>query len=152
MRLDLGEESALLHQRDDRLARLETVEALQSAQTSRCPAVGSSPAWEVLVLDDVDGCIHGHDVDRRQPVPTSDLEFVEVMRGVIFDGAGSLLRVRILVGDDQDPAADQRQDDVLADEVPVALVLRVDGHACVAQHRLGSGVATVMKVEGSSGS
>ncbi len=43
-----------------------------------------------------------------------------------------------VVGDDRDAAAGQRQLDLGADEVPVALVVRVDGDRGVTEHRLGA--------------
>ena len=52
--------------------------------------------------------------------------------------ARALLRVGIFVGDDRDAAADERQDRELADQVLVALVLGMNGHGHVAEHRLGT--------------
>ena len=57
------------------------------------------------------------DVDRRQLVPPADLEVVEVVRGRDLDRAGALLGIGVFVGDDRDAPADQRQDDVLADQI-----------------------------------
>ena len=66
----------------------------------------------------------------------ADFEVVEVVRRGDLHRAGAGLRVGIVVGDDLQLAADQRQDGVLADEVLVALVVRMDRDAGVAQHRL----------------
>ncbi len=66
-----------------------------------------------------------------------DLEIVEVVRWGDLDRAGALLRIGIFIGDDRDAPSDQRQDRVPADEMPVALVLRVHGDRRVAEHRLG---------------
>jgi hypothetical protein len=72
-------------------------------------------------------------------VPPADLEVVEVVGRRDLDGTRALLRVGVAVGDDRNPPADQRQDDVAADEVGIALVLGVDGDRGVAEHRLGPG-------------
>ena len=64
----------------------------------------------------------------------ADFEIVEIVRRRDLDRAAALFRIGIFVGDDRDPAADQRQDEVLADEMREALVLGMDGNAGVAEH------------------
>jgi hypothetical protein len=76
-----------------------------------------------------------HD-DGREPVAAPHLEVVRVVRGRDLERAGAELRVDVLVGDDRDLAADERQHGHLADQVRVAAVLRVDGHRDVAEQRL----------------
>ena len=56
-------------------------------------------------------------VDERQFVAPADLEIVEVVRRRDLHRAGALLRIGILVGDDRNAAADERQDRVLADQM-----------------------------------
>ena len=82
----------------------------------------------------------------------ADLEIVEVVRGRDLDRAGALLRVGIFVGDDRNSAADERQEDVLADQMPVALVVRMDRDAGVAEHRFGPRRRDRDEVAGFSGS
>ena len=77
--------------------------------------------------------------DRVECVPTSDLEIVEVVAGGDLDRAGALLGIGILVGDDRDAAADDRQEHVAAMQVAEPLVVGMDRDAGVAQHRLGPG-------------
>ena len=97
----LGAEQALLAQRrDDRLLRLgrgQPGEALPRL-------LGHPP-----VLAD-------HD-DLLEPVRAADLEVVGVVAGGDLQRPGAELGVDVLVGDDRQPAADQRQDAVLADQV-----------------------------------
>ncbi len=69
----------------------------------------------------------------------ADREVVRVVRRGHLDGAGAELRVDVRVGDDRDGPVGQRQLDPLADEVRVPLVVRVDGHGGVTEHRLGAG-------------
>ena len=77
-------------------------------------------------------------VDERQLVPAPHLEVVEVVRGCDLDRAGALLRIGIFIGDDCNAPADQRQNGVLADELPVALVLGMYRNRHVAEHGLGT--------------
>ena len=69
-------------------------------------------------------------------MPPADLEIVEVVRRRDLDRAGALLRIGILVGDDRNAPPDQRQDRVLADQIPVALILGMHRDGGVAEHRL----------------
>ncbi len=77
-------------------------------------------------------------IDEPQLMPLADLEIVEVMRGRDLHRARALLGVRIFVGDDGDQAADQRQAHILADQLRVALILRMHGDRRVAEHGLGT--------------
>ena len=78
------------------------------------------------------------DVDLGEVVALADLEVVEIVRRGDLHRAGAGFRIGIAVGDDLQPAADQRQDGVLADDILVALVIGMDGNAGVAEHRLGA--------------
>ena len=69
----------------------------------------------------------------------ADLIVVRVVRRGDLDDAGAELHVDIVVADNRDLAANQRQDDRLADEIPVALVLGVDRNGGIAEHRLRTG-------------
>jgi hypothetical protein len=55
-------------------------------------------------------------VDHREIVAAADLEVVEVVGRRHLDRAGPGFGIGVVVGDDGDAAADQRQDDVAADE------------------------------------
>ena len=55
----------------------------------------------------------------------ADLEVVGIVTGRDLERAGAELGIDVLVGDDRQPALDQRQDRVPADDVRVALVVRV---------------------------
>ena len=117
------------------LARGEAVDAVQFfRELSR--AFGQS-AQIVLVVDEREAALAIEHVDLRQAVPLADLEVVEVVRRRDLDRAGSLLGIGVVVADDRDAAADQRQDDVLADQMPDPLVVRMDRNGGVAEHGLG---------------
>ena len=66
----------------------------------------------------------------------ADVEVVEGLRRRDLHRAGALLGVGVRIGDDGDRPADQRQPHALADEMRVALVLRMHGDAGIAEHRL----------------
>ena len=51
-------------------------------------------------------------IDQRQIVPLADLEIVEVMRRRDLHRAGAFFRIGVVVADDRNAAADQRQDRV----------------------------------------
>src|SRR4051794_29857987 len=76
-------------------------------------------------------------VEGIQSMPPPDLEIVEIVRGRDLHRAGALLGVGVFVGHDRDGPSDEGQDGAAADQIAVALVVRVDGDARVAQHRLG---------------
>ncbi len=120
VRLDLLDEALGLERGHDALARLETVQ----------------PA-ERLGHRLVQARIGGHDVDRLEAVAFADLEIVEVMRRRDLHRARAGGGIGIVVGDDPDAPAHERQDRVLADEILVALVGGVHRDAGVAEHRLG---------------
>ncbi len=79
--------------------------------------------------------------DRQagQLVTLADLEVVRVVRGGHLDGAGAEGRIHMGIGDDRDATPGQRKFDIRADEVPVALVVRMNGDGGVAEHGLGPG-------------
>ena len=67
----------------------------------------------------------------------ADLEVVGVVRRRHLDRTGAEGRVDVVVGDDRDPPAGERQLDLDADQVLVASVVRVHGDGGVAEHGLG---------------
>jgi len=72
-------------------------------------------------------------------VSLPDLEVDGVVGGRHLERPGPELAVHGLVGDHGDPSVQKGQDDRSSDEVSVALVVGVDGHGGVAQHRLRAG-------------
>ena len=79
------------------------------------------------------------DVDHRQRVTLADFVVVEVVRRRDLDAAAAERRIAVVVGDDRHQAAGERQPDLLADEMLVALVGGVYRDGSVAQHRLWTG-------------
>src|SRR5690606_17515426 len=119
---------------NDLLARDEAVEAGVFGRQAAVD-LGVDAAIDVEHLR---GGQHGgvlvEDVDQRQVVALADFIVVEVVGRGDLHAAGAELGVAVVVGDDRDAAAHQRQLDVAADQRLVALVFRVHGHGGVAEH------------------
>lgn len=79
------------------------------------------------------------DVQQWQVVALADFIVVEVVSRGDLHAAGTELGVAVVVGDDRDAAADQRQFDELADQCLVAFVVRVDRNGCVTQQGFRTG-------------
>ncbi len=119
VRLLATEQSLLAERRQHRLLRLLGRQAREPF-----PRLGCHPP----VLAD-----HRHLV---QTVRATELEVIRVVAGGDLQGAGGELGVHVVVGDHRQAAAHQRQDAVLADQLPVALIGRVHRNGRVGQHRL----------------
>ncbi len=78
------------------------------------------------------------DVDERQVVAAPHLVVVEVMGRRDLHGPGAELALHVLVGDDRQAPAEERQDRLAADQRPVAIVVGVHRHRRVAEDRLGA--------------
>ncbi len=68
----------------------------------------------------------------------ADLEVVGVVPGRDLQRTGAELRLDVLVGDDLQPAPNERQDRALADQALIALIVGVHGDRRVGEHRLRS--------------
>ena len=78
------------------------------------------------------------DEDVVKVVPLGDLEVVRVVAGRHLDAAGAEVHLDVVVGDDGYLTAHEGQNAGLADDVGVALVIRVDGDAGITEHGLGT--------------
>ena len=78
-------------------------------------------------------------VEHREVVTAADFKVVEVVGGRDLHAARAEFAVHVAVGDDGDRAAGERQDEFLADQRSVALVLWIDGDGLVAEKRFGTG-------------
>ncbi len=87
----------------------------------------------------IEARVFGQDVDHRQVVALADGVVVEVVGGRDLDAAAAEVWIDVVVGDDRDHTACQRQGDLFADQVLVTLVVRVYGHRGVAEHGLRTG-------------
>ena len=137
VRLDLRHEPAGLHLGDDLLAGLEPVEPVvgRDGRVRIAPVRGFGVGAEFVGVDGDHGRGIEH-VDHAQPGAAADLEIIEVMGRGDLHRTGALFRVRVAVGDDFDLSPGDRQDRVLADDVPEAFVVRVHRNAGIAQHGL----------------
>ena len=123
-----------------RAARDEAVLAVDGGDQPGVVVVALEPLEEVDIVLERDPALRVQDVDRPRAlglVALADLEVVEVVRGRDLDRARALLGIGIFVGDDRDQAADQRQPNLAADQMLIALVVGMDRDRGVAEHRLG---------------
>ncbi len=75
------------------------------------------------------------DGDLRQPMVAPDLEVDRIVAGRDLERTGPERRIHTGVGNDRHSPLDVGNDHLLADEVPVALVVRVHRHADVTENR-----------------
>ena len=76
------------------------------------------------------------DLDLLEVVTLPHLEVVRIVRRRDLDRARAERLVDIFVGKERDAAADDRQDERLADEILVALIVGMHRDARIAEHRL----------------
>ena len=135
VRFDPLQETEIFQARHDLLARNKTVETVQLFREPG-RSFGQS-AQVIFVADQRERGFFVEHADLRQVVAPANFEIVEVMRWRHLDRARTLLRIGIFVGDNRNPAADQWQDHMLADEMLVAFVIGMHGHGGIAEHGLG---------------
>ena len=133
--LDPLQETEIFQPRHDLLAGGETFDAVKFFRKLRCAF--RQPAQIILVADQSQTALLIEHADLRQIVPPADLEIVEVVRRRDLDRARAFFRIGIVVGDDRNSASDQRQNHMLADQVRVALIVRMHRDRAVAEHGLG---------------
>lgn len=129
---DLLEYAVFLEPCDDLLARRETVDTMQRSGARRrvlrqIPPIG-------FVIGERDPPLDIENVDLRQVVALADFEVVEVVRRCDLDCARSLLRIGVFVRYDWNLAPDQRQDDVLADQMAITFVVRMHCDRSISEH------------------
>ena len=135
MRLDQGDEVARLHGGDHRFsaplrakARAGSPAFRDSSSLSITPARKSSLSCRMTRAFGVEN------VDQRQFMARADFKVVEIVGGRDLDRAGAFFRVGIAVGDNRDQPADQRQHNLFALQMGVALVVGMHRHGGVAEH------------------
>ena len=69
-------------------------------------------------------------------VAPPDLEIVEIVRGRYLDRPGSLFRIGIRIADDCDEPSDERQPNLLSDQMLKTRIFGMDRDGAVAKHRL----------------
>ena len=134
VRLDLLQESEILQPRQDLLARGKAIDAVQFLR--ELVRGFRQSAQIILVADEVERALLIEHADLRQIVPLADLEIVEVVRRRHLHRARAFFRIGIFVGDDRNLSPDQRQDHVLADQMRVALIVRMHRDRGIAEHGL----------------
>lgn len=119
--LDLDESALLFKILDDSLSRLVSVHA----------------GILRIVIDYL--CVIGQDVYNGQVMAQTDLEVVRIMRGSYLNDTGTEVYLDIIIGDNGYLAVDYGQDERLADDILISLIIGVDGNSGIAEQGLGSG-------------
>ena len=138
---------------NDLLARFKTVEAGIFGRDLAVDAVVERAVQVEHLAGRQYGGIFVEDVQQRQVVALADFIVVEIVGRGDLHAAGAEFRVAIVVRDDRDTAANQRQFDELADQRLVALVVRVNSDGGIAEHgfRTGGGNDQVIVALGGLG-
>jgi hypothetical protein len=117
--VDAFEQILLSEFLDDACSRLETIETLQFGRGVF-----------------VDLRIGSEDVDDRKLVTQADLVIVEIVCWGDLHTTRSELRIDVVIADDRNGSIGQRQSQLLADEMPIALIIRMHGDGGIAEHGL----------------
>ena len=86
-----------------------------------------------------DIAIKGEDVDHWQGMATTDFVVVKVVRRGDLHAAGAFFHVGMFITDDRNAAVHQRQHHEFANQIFIARIFRVDGHAGIAQQGFRTG-------------
>ena len=119
--LDLNQGSCCIQICDDLLAAFHTVKTL------------------VLAAVFIDGGIVVEYQNLLQIMALTHLEVVRVMARRNLNAAGTELHLNVLVCEDRDLTVHQRQNRLLADQMGIALIVRVDGYTGIAHIGLRTG-------------
>ena len=103
------------------------------------PCVFSSQAPQVFWHLLIQLCVDIEDADHWKFVTLADLKIVEVVRRRNFHCSRSFFGIGIFVGNDRYRTADDWQDQILPDQIGVAVVFRMNGDGGIPQHRLWPG-------------
>ncbi len=149
--VDLFQQAHGLELGDDGLARIETVHVgIAVRQAAVDLVVHRAVDVEHLGAGQHAGVLV-EDIDQWQLVALADFVVVEVVSGGDFHAAGTELEIDVVIGHDGDQAVDQRQHDVAADQVLVALVLGMHCHGGVAEHGFRAGGGDHQVIQGIGG-
>jgi hypothetical protein len=117
VRLDMVETADLLHLGDDFLARGKTIHAVKLLDHLDELALDLQALEEILIVLERHAAVGSQDVDRLEVMSLADLEIVEIMRRRDLHRAGPGRFISIIVANDRYAPSDQRQHDMLADQV-----------------------------------
>ena len=119
--LDFFEITDRFHIRDYSLACCKAIQ----------PAVG-------LRRGVINRSVVSEDIVHLQTVALADFIVVEVVRRCHLHTAGTEFRIDVVVSDDWYASTHQRQDDLLSNQVPIAVVFRMHRDTTVAEHGFGA--------------
>ncbi len=83
--------------------------------------------------------IIGENVVHRQVMTLADLIVIEVVCRSNLDAAGTELRLNVVIGDNRNTAANDGQNQFLANKMLVTIIIRMNGNGAVTEHGFRSG-------------
>ena len=139
VRFDLRQKTGERHHLDDPAPCDEAVLAIDRGDQPDVIVIALKALEEIDIALERHSPLRIEDIDRSHAlglVPLADFEIVEVVRGRDLDRACALFRIGIFIRDNCDQATDQRQSNMLADQMLIARVVRMHRNRRIAQHRL----------------
>ncbi len=82
--------------------------------------------------------VFADDLDAFEIVTFANFEIVEIVSGGNLDGTGTVCGVGVFVGNNRDDAVGKRELEETANEILVALVIRIDGDGDITEDGLGA--------------
>ncbi len=137
--VDADQKAGGVERSHDLLARFEAVEAGVFGGEGAIDGVVQRAVEVEYLGSGQNGSVLVEDVQQRQVVSLADVVVVEVVGRGDLHAAGAELRVAIVVRDDRDATAYQRQLNELADQRLVALIVRVHGNGRITEHGFRAG-------------
>ena len=119
--LDLDKVALLFQIGNNLLARFIAVESL------------------IFSAEFIDNALVIQHADDLQIVTQTDFKVVRIMRRCHLDATGTEVHFSVIIGNDGNFFIHKRQNHILADDIPVALIVRIDANAAVTEHRLRTG-------------
>ena len=139
VRFDLFQQAEGVNRRNNGFTRREAFQFLELCRDLAGVDVGFIAFGVVDFRAFADVAVKGKDVDHRQLVTTTHFVVVKVVRRGDLHAAGAFFHVGVFVAHDRDAAVNQRQHHEFANQIFVARIFRVNGHAGIAQQGFRTG-------------
>ncbi|STS87930.1 Uncharacterised protein [Klebsiella variicola] len=139
MRFDLFQQAEGVNRRNDGFTRREAFQFLGTPPGSRWSRRRIHCLCVVDFRAFADVAVKGQDVDHRQLMTTTHFVVVKVVRRGDLHAAGAFFHVGVFVAHDRDATVNQRQHHEFTNQVFVARIFRVNGHAGIAQQGFRTG-------------
>ena len=149
--VDADQQAGFIKVGNDLLARLEAVQARVFGWQGTVDGLIQRAIKVEHLCGRQNGCVFVEDVQQRQVVALADFVVVEIVSRGDFHTAGAEFRVAVVVRDDRDAAANQRQLNEFADQGFIAFVFWVYRDSSVTEHGFWTGRCNDQVVQTFSG-